>query len=65
VYIYFLKIAITSEITYFNKDNYTLYFPNFIKESSLYQKNGAQKSIIENNKLLVGFYVRYYKGKYI
>lgn len=53
---------ITPKITFFNRYNCKLRYPDFTKESELHLKNELNKSIIENNKTMVGFYIRYYKS---
>ena len=61
-FIYFFFIAITTTVTHFDEDNYIIKFPNFIKEVDLYTKNKSNKSIIENNKCIIGLYTRYYES---
>ncbi|KAL6608372.1 hypothetical protein LY90DRAFT_669834 [Neocallimastix californiae] len=54
--------SITTTVTHFDEDNYIIKFPNFIKEVDLYTKNKSNKSIIENNKCIIGLYTRYYES---
>ncbi|ORX61252.1 hypothetical protein BCR36DRAFT_365831 [Piromyces finnis] len=53
---------ITLKKTYFNSNNIKLQFHNFIRESDLYEQDvTTHHSLVENDKMMVGFYVRYYK----
>jgi len=51
---------LTKKINMFTKDNYTIKLKNFVNESDLITKNESDKSIIENDETVVGFYIRYY-----
>jgi len=57
--------VITPKKICFSSNNNKLYYQKFIKESELFLQNDSHHSLVENNKMMVGFYVRYYQcGRY-
>jgi len=56
---YFLYIE--SKFNYYNKYNNLYHWKNFITTENLNKKNISNKSINENNKFIVGIYLRIYK----
>jgi len=58
IYIYILK-GLRNHI-YINKDNTNWGFNNLINKSNL---NKSNKSLLENNKCIIGIYLKVYKYK--
>ncbi|ORX83271.1 hypothetical protein BCR32DRAFT_267083 [Anaeromyces robustus] len=54
--------VITPDMTHFYDYNFYIKYNKFIKESELFsKKNDTNVSIIENNKTIIGLYIRLYK----
>ncbi|OUM56210.1 hypothetical protein PIROE2DRAFT_19281 [Piromyces sp. E2] len=58
----YYRIEKTTGIECFNKNNDEHHFPKFIKKKELFMKNKkTNKSLVENNKVVISVYLRVYK----
>ncbi|ORX75576.1 hypothetical protein BCR32DRAFT_271830, partial [Anaeromyces robustus] len=51
-----------SEFNYYNKNDHVYHWSHYIRKKDLYGESGIfKKSLVENNKIIIGVYVRIYK----